>query len=270
MTTATAKPFLFDTSFDEEELRRQADARQQAEEEARLEELRAEEEANPPPPTFSEEELQAAQAAAWQEGHAAGVADAQKEREAQITDLLENLTALVSGMHVHQDVTNEQIGLHLSKVAVAVMKHILPDWIEKQGAGEVKAVLGDCFERIPFDSKMIVTVSPETETLITDSIELLAARSGFEGRIRLVGDPEMGPSDLTAVWDGGGLERLESAIWQDIETRMARVAGQHAAPARSDAPATSDAPPTPQQSEAADPAPAPTAPDAAPQEVNDV
>ena len=264
MNTATAKPFLFDTSFDEEELRRQAEARLREEEEARQEELRAEQEANPPPPTFSEEELQAAKAAAWQEGHAAGVADAQKEREAQITVLLENLAAQVSGIHVHQDVTNEQIGLHLSKVAVAVMKHVLPDLTAKQGAGEVKAILGDCFERIPFDSKMIITVSPETETLIAESIDLLAARSGFEGRIRLVGDAEMGPSDLTAVWDGGGLERLESAIWQDIETRVERAAGQHEAP-----PAPEARPVT--QQPAGDETAAPSAePDAAPQEVNDV
>ncbi len=264
MSTATAKPFLFETSFDEEELRRQANARKQEEEDARLAEIRAEEEANPPPPTFSEEELQAAQAAAWQEGHAAGVADAQKEREAQITVLLENLAAQVGGMHVHQDVTNDRIGVHLSKVAIAVIKHVLPDLIAKQGAGEVKAILGDCFERIPFDSKIVVTVSPDTETLLSESMELLAARSGFEGRIRLIGDPELGPSDLTAVWDGGGLERLESAIWQEIEARVEQAAAQHVAP-----PAP-EAQPVSQQPAAAETAASSAGTDAAPQEVNDV
>ena len=235
MTITTAKPFLFDTSFDEEELRRQAEARQQAEEEERLAALRAEEEANPPPPTFTEEELKAAQATAWQEGHEAGIRDAHAEREAAVTALLEALSAEVGGMHVHQDLSNERIGLHLTKVAVQVLRKVLPEFTAKHGADEVKAVLGDCFERIPFDSKLIVTVAPETEELLTPSIEALAARSGFEGRTRIVSDPDMGPSDLTAIWDGGGLDRLEEAIWQEIEQRIERV--QPPAPAQQPPPA---------------------------------
>ena len=83
MRPAAAKPFLFEQSFDEEAMQRARERKLQEKEEAKLAAERAEQEQAPPPPTFSEEELQSAQAAAWQEGHQAGMADAQKQQEAQ-------------------------------------------------------------------------------------------------------------------------------------------------------------------------------------------
>ena len=262
MRPATAKPFLFEQSFDEEALLRAREQKlRDAEEAAKAAELE-ELERNPPPPTFTEEELQAAQAAAWQEGHQAGSNDAQQQNEAQVLALLENLGAQIGGMHVHQDLANERIASELSGFALEICRRVLPDFIDSHGGEEVRALLGDCMEKITPASRILVTVSPDTLGLLEPQIDVLAARSGFEGRIKMVADPALGPSDLVATWDGGNLQRVEKELWQGIEAVVNR--------ARAAAPPAPDLP----QSvlDAADAEPLPTDPpapqEAAPPELN--
>lgn len=232
MKPAAAKPFLFEQSFDEEAMQRARERKLQEKEEAKLAAERAEQEQNPPPPTFSEEELQSAQAAAWQEGHQAGMTDAEKQKEAQTLALLENLGAQVSGMHVHQDLANERIAAELSSFALEVCRRILPTFVEAQGGEELRALLGECLEKITPASRILIAVSPDTLELLEPQIDGLAARSGFEGRMKLVADPTLGPTDLIATWDGGNMQRIEQDIWDGIDAVVART--RNAAPAAPD------------------------------------
>ncbi|RVU38526.1 hypothetical protein EOI86_04375 [Hwanghaeella grinnelliae] len=234
MRPATAKPFLFEQSFDEEAMQRARERkRHEREEAARAAEL-AEQNQTPPPPTFTEEELQAAKAAAWQEGHQAGVADTQKQQEAQTLDLLENLSAQISGMHVHQDLANERIAAEMTEFSLEVCRRILPDFVDSHGGEELRVLLAECLEKITPASRILITVSPDSLGLLEPQVDVLAARSGFEGRIKLVADPTLGPTDLVAVWDGGGMHRIEKDIWQAIEAVVERT--QAAAPPMPDLP----------------------------------
>ncbi|WP_425403972.1 hypothetical protein [Hwanghaeella sp.] len=223
MKPATAKPFLFEQSFDEEAMLRARERKRREKEEAEQAALLAEQENNPPPPTFTEEELQAAQAAAWQEGHQAGVADAQKQQEAQTLALLENLGAQISGMHVHQDLANERIAAELTAFSLEICRRILPDFVDSHGGEELRALLADCLEKITPASRILITVSPDAMGLLEPQIEALAARSGFDGRMKLVADPALGPTDLVATWDGGGMQRIEKDIWKAVEAVVERT-----------------------------------------------
>jgi|GEM_PF-1546007 len=241
MKPATAKPFLFEQSFDEEAMQRARERKRREAAEAKLAAEQAELDKTPPPPTFSEEELQAAQAAAWQEGHQTGLADAQKQNEAHVLALLENLGAQISGMHVHQDLANERIAAELTGFALEICRRILPTFIDSHGGDEVRALLGECLEKITPASRILITVSPDTATLLEPQMDALAARSGFEGRMKLIADPTIGSSDIVAAWDGGNLERLEKDLWRSIEAVVDRT--RAAAPPAPDLPQPPEQPP---------------------------
>lgn len=243
MRPATAKPFLFEQSFDEEAMQRARERKRREKEEAEQAAILAEQAQNPPPPTFTEEELQAAQAAAWQEGHQAGMADAQKQQEAQTLNLLETLGAQISGMHVHQDLANERIAAELTGFSMEICRRILPQFVDSQAGEELRALLADCLEKITPASRILITVSPDAMAFLEPQMDALAARSGFEGRMKLVADPALGPTDLVAVWDGGGMQRIEKDIWQAVEAVVQRA--QAAAPPAPDLPEIDETPASP-------------------------
>ncbi|MDJ0685613.1 MAG: FliH/SctL family protein [Alphaproteobacteria bacterium] len=225
MSLAGAKPFLFETSFDVDpaQRRREAQEKKEQEELRRAEEAAARLAAEPPAPTYSEEELQAAKAQAWQEGHDTGLSDALAQREARIAEILEALSAQIGGLHVHQDVANERLSLQLTETALQLVRRLMPSYSAAHGLDEIKSVLTDCMERLAPDSRLTVSVSDENRALLEPQLAAMAARSGFEGRLSIVSDPELEPADVQARWDGGGLDRLESHVWESVEGILARA-----------------------------------------------
>lgn len=223
MNLAEARPFTFDISFDEEENQRKLERAQREEEERLAAEEEARHNAEPPAPTFSAEELQAAKAQAWQEGRDAGYTDALAEREAAISAQLESLTAQISGMFVHQDVANEHIALEATETALSLLKRLLPVYAEKHGVDEIKATLAACMEQLSAQSRVTISVSEAQEEIVKPHIEAIAARSGYDGRLAFVPDPDLGPSEVIARWDGGGLDRLDQSVWESVEIILERA-----------------------------------------------
>lgn len=246
MRPANAKPFLFETSFDEEQARRRAElaklkAREQAEEEARQIAEAEDEPDEPPPPSFTEEELTAARAAAWQEGHEAGMAEASQGAEARLAGLIENIAAELSGIHVHQDLANERLQADMAELGVRLVRKLLPAYAERHGLDEIRSVLEECLEAVPESGKIIISVTAENRTMLDPQLDALAARSGYDGRLSLLEDAALGPSEVTVRWDGGGLDRLEQPIWDKLDMLMARM--RENLPAEDSAPAAATAKP---------------------------
>lgn len=216
---ARARPFLFDRSFDDEARRRAARKKAAVEAQAAAEE----EEAPPPPPTYSEEELAAAKEQAWRDGHAAGVEEAKQQQNAATDALLESIAAQVSGLHVHQDIANERLAAEVAGLGADIVRKILPAYAERHGVDEIKAVLGECLQRLTLESRISVSVAESARDSIEPHLEALVARSGFEGRVMLVADPDLGPAEVIVTWDNGGVDRRDAALWERLDEILARA-----------------------------------------------
>ena len=220
---SNAKPFIFELSFDAEDMaerrRKKIEARERAAAEA------AAAEAVEAEPTFSEADLEAAKAQAYQDGRAAGLAEAAAERESGLAAILETIGAQIAGLHVHQDVANEKLAADLTELGRVVMSKLLPHYIEKNGYDEVTAILNDGFARLVHEDRISITVGPDTHDLLEPRIEALAAKSGYDGRLKLVADPDMGAADIVVNWGDGRLERSADEIWGEIDASLERAIG---------------------------------------------
>lgn len=215
---SNAKPFVFELSFDAESMAERR--RQKLAERERAEAEKAAAEAFVEAPTFSEDDLAEAKAKAYEEGRAAGLAEAAEARETGLATMLETIGAQIAGLHVHQDVANEKLAADLTEFGRTVMSKLLPHYIEQHGADEVTAVLSDGFARLVHEDRIIITVGQEMHDMLEPRIEAMAAKSGYDGRLKLVSDPDMGPADIVVSWGDGRLERLTDAVWKDIDTAL--------------------------------------------------
>ena len=220
---SNAKRFIFELSFDAEDMaerrRKKIEARERAAAQA------AEADAVEAEPTFSEADLEAAKAQAYDDGRAAGLAEATSQREAGLAAILETIGAQIAGLHVHQDVANEKLAADLAELGRIVMSKLLPHYIEKNGCDEVIAILNDGFARLVHEDRISITVGPDTHDLLEPRIEALAAKSGYDGRLKLVADPDMGAADIVVNWGDGRLERSADDIWREIDASLERAIG---------------------------------------------
>lgn len=214
---ATAKPFLFETSFDDQKSikltkkkNEDAAALAAAQEAARVEA------AVPPPPSFSEEELATARTAAFEEGRQAGLTEANSQINNQTNAHLQLITAQLAVLHDKQQLANETHAATLAQITGEILSKLLPFYAQSNGAEEIITFVRDCLSPILDDSRVIIRLAEDIKEHLSDQLNQVGEEAGFEGRLRIIGDASIGLSDAKVEWDGGSAERNWDDIWLEI------------------------------------------------------
>lgn len=224
------RKFLFDNSFDEE-----AQNRLKSEAEARA--AREAEVMAGTPPTFTVEELEAAKAAAYQQGRQDGMTDALSGIEQQIGLSLEAVLNRLPTVFDEQRQAAEQLQRDAFKLCQAMMRKLAPALMSGREAQEVELVVREAFAFLTDQPKVIIRVPEDVEPHLRDKVDLMASRVGYEGEVVLVGDPELEARDCRISWNAGAVESALAQTWQDIDTIIARAVDNGAETAGGEAPA---------------------------------
>jgi len=204
--------FTFDRRFDvdHEELARKA-----TEEAARKVEP-------PPPPTFTEADLAEARTAGFAEGHAAGIAEAEKRSERQAAMALgvigERLAEVEKALAGARAVAVEET----AALARAMARKVAGRALEQAALAEIEAVAAECLERLYGEARIVVHVGAGMAAVLEPRLHRIAARAGFGGSLVVEEDPEVGVGDCRLVWSNGGAERRTEDLWQAIDAVIDR------------------------------------------------
>ncbi len=203
----SARRFLFETSFDTDP---EVDAQNEQEEEL------------PPEPTFSQEELDAARQEGHGDGYEAGMAAALDTLESAIAAHLESIWSLLPRIEQAQAAANEKLSRDGVSLATAVAAKILPTLANRHGMDEIEALVTDCLSRLIEEPKITVSVGPDAAAALTEKLDELVEKSGFEGRFIVRTEADMGPADCRLEWGDGTAARNLDAVWTEIDTAVSR------------------------------------------------
>jgi flagellar assembly protein FliH len=219
-----AKKFLFENDFDEPmPLREKAAAPAVAAKAALV--------AAPEPvvvavPTYSEEELAAACEQARregeQQGHQRGIVEGQQRLEAQIAAALSTISAQLTLAVRAATEKPVEITHAATDLALAILRKMHPALSAKRGLDEVEGVLATCLEQLKNEPRLVAYVPNALLDPLNERVAAISAARGFEGRVVLIGDPDLADSDCRIEWADGGLERDTRRLWADIETALDR------------------------------------------------
>ncbi|MGO1117878.1 hypothetical protein ACTL6U_04205 [Rhodovibrionaceae bacterium A322] len=263
-----ARKFLFDTDFESFDSPPPAPA---AEEVVQPEEevVPAEEEL-PPEPTFSQEDLANAHAEGFQQGHQQGRQEGFNEASATMSShqtqalqvIADSLSQLMTGS-AQQLQKSEEIAV---ATALAVIEKMLPNYSRKHGFGEVETLVRSCLQNLQEEPRVVIRVADALLDELQAQINGIASGCGFEGKIVLLADEELGLGDVRIEWADGGAERDSQRLWQEINDIMGHVLNSADLPAEpEDLQAPTNTPEGPEEPETADAADASAAPSDAPQ-----
>lgn len=188
---ADAKKFLFDTSFDEPDGAKNADVEQ-------------------------------ARAEAFEEGRAAGRAEAESATERTAAEALQAVAGKLGEIEASREALEGILARHATQAAVAMVDRIVPGLVRKSGVEEVEALMRDCMERLIDEPRIVVRVAETVLDPLQERIARIKADTGYTGEVVLLSDPVMGPADCRVEWANGGAERDAEAVWKDIEANVSR------------------------------------------------
>lgn len=215
---------MFDLDFDRPPPRAVAEVEAQVEEPLAAEDI-AEPEPEPPPPMFSEEELALAREAAYQEGRQAGEAQSNQRTERLAANVMIALSDQMATLFRQQEEANEANSRAAVRVAMAVLKKVLPAACEASAFDEVTRVVEEVVAHILDEPRIIVKVAEQLVDAVRERLDALCQAHGFEGRVVVQADLRMLPGDCRVEWTDGGAERDQARLIEEIEATVERALG---------------------------------------------
>jgi flagellar assembly protein FliH len=143
-------------------------------------------------------------------GLAAGLAQAQRATETRIAEALEGVAAraaqLLGGAEARQAALEEEA----LAFALAFARKLAGEALRVHPTGPIAEAARAAFQHLRAVPHLVVRVNDGLVAEVDALVGRLAREHGFEGRLIVMGDPEIPPGDARLEWADGGVLRERS------------------------------------------------------------
>lgn len=211
---AAAQKFMFETRFDEAEKRKRPDARHA-----------------PKPVVMSEEQVGALREESFAAGRAQGAEEARAQAESLAAGALTRIEARLGEAAPQMAAVIDAVKRDAVAAAMAALRKLVPRLSKQDGLADIEQVVASCLATVLEEPRVVVRVNDSMLDLVKDRIADVAAKAGYDGKVVLVVDDNLGPGDCRVEWADGGAERDTGWVWKQIDGVVERFfAGLSVAP----------------------------------------
>jgi flagellar assembly protein FliH len=179
----------------------------------------------PATPAEIAQKVAAAEARAYRDGFDAAQREAKAESDRRSALALEEIGINIKGIAQRFSGIETRMETEAVDVAVAVARKLCSTLIAAEPLGEITALVKDCFSHLVSTPHLVVRINESLYEAAHERIERMAKQSGFEGRLVILAEPEIGTGDCRIEWADGGVV-LERAA---IETKIDELVGRYIA-----------------------------------------
>lgn len=151
-------------------------------------------------------------------GLAAGLAQAQASTPGRLAQAAERLGELASALLADAERRQAQLEDEAVAFALAFARKLAGDAISVNPLGPIAQAAKAAFEHLRAVPHLVVRVSEALVDDVDALMQRLARERGFDGRIIVLGEPDIAPGDARLEWADGGLvrerRRTEAALDQ--------------------------------------------------------
>lgn len=177
----------------------------------------------PAEPTFTRAELDAACAAARQDGHQAGSAEASAATEARLAEATEALASGLASLIARADEIRRETETRAIELMRLVTAKAVPTLARKAPVGEIETMVIECLREAAEEPRIVLRVAPELFEPMRQRLDAIAQSHGFAGKFVLLVDESIGPADARLEWADGGAERNAARLARELDAALERA-----------------------------------------------
>jgi flagellar assembly protein FliH len=166
-----------------------------------------------------------AEARGYRNGYAAAQADTTAELERRKAAALERIGTAIASLSGSLGAVERRLEAEAIEVAVAVAGKLATELVAREPFAEIAALAKDCFDQLRGVPHVVVRVNDALYAEARERLEDLARVRGFEGRLVVLAEPDIGFGDCRIEWADGGLNRdrarIEAAIGEAVANYLA-------------------------------------------------
>ena len=225
MTAGGLKKFLFDTDFSPEaNLKAQLEAQAKAEPEDELVEIEEETLADVPL-TFTEEDIARVREEGFQAGHTEAARDLTSALEQRLANTMDAISAQVANLFDAFARDKEEHSRDAVAVATVIVRKLFPALNMDKAMDEIEHMIVEAMQRTSGSPTLIIRVTPTMKEAVEAKVDELIALRGREGTVTVMSDDKLTEGDAAIEWDGGGMVRDSTLMWQEIDEIIERNLG---------------------------------------------
>jgi hypothetical protein len=165
-------------------------------------------------PMFDAAELEAARAASWDEGHAAGRAAQAEADAAGLRRAVVALSAEFGAARETAALIAESAAEEIARLLLASLASVFPMLCAGHGAAEAAAVVRAVLPALSEEPEIGLRANPHTAPALLAEIERIDP--DLARRVRLTHTDALAPGDVRIAWRDGVAVRDASALWREV------------------------------------------------------
>ena len=171
---------------------------------------------------FTLEDLAAARQEGFDEGKAAGLAEAKASIDQVVGAALSEAGRGLQTLGPSLDTMRAEIESDALMIVTRVMEKVIPYMASKHGLEEVEALVQECLSAAYEEPRIVVRAHETILGPLADHLDQLTTSCGFNGNVVLLEDQTLAAGDCRVEWADGGAERDVDRVWAEIESAIAR------------------------------------------------
>lgn len=160
--------------------------------------------------------LDEAEARGFARGHAAGRAEAQAQADAATDAALARLADAAERLLAESDARAQRLEAEALAFAQALAHKLAGDAVARFPMDAIAEVARTAFAHLAGVPHLVVRVNEGLVEKTERLVQGLARERGFEGRLVILGEPEIAPGDARFEWADGGVVRDGAALGAEI------------------------------------------------------
>jgi flagellar biosynthesis/type III secretory pathway protein FliH len=172
-------------------------------------------------PVYSSDDITGAREAAWQEGHAAGLQEAEADTCAVTQKLIETIAGQLETARATATEIAEQSAEELARLLLDSLAAILPTLCAQHGEAEVQAVVRAVLPALTQEPAITIRANPHERMVIAQEMERLEPE--LAARVQIVPTDAIAPGDVRITWRNGAATRNAEALWQQVAAILAPI-----------------------------------------------
>lgn len=174
-----------------------------------------------------EDELNKARREGYAQGFEEGERSASAEAARALSTAAVSLADKSGAMNSAFTDALEKLTGDAAELAMAAARKLSASLIERFPYAEIEGLLAECLATVQDAPHMVVRCHPDLADAVRDIAAEQARISGFEGRLVVMGEPEIKLGDCRIEWADGGLVRDIDATAKAMDEKIARFHATH-------------------------------------------
>jgi flagellar assembly protein FliH len=178
---------------------------------------------------YTEEQLAQAKNQSLALGKSEGVKDTKQKQEELITQLLQKTLAQTEKLAKNEDRREVEKCADAVKLAMQVVHKLLPAFAQQYAVAEIERVITQSIEARRDEPRIAVIVPTVHLEALKTRIDALTTDKSYAGKVILIADDGLPPTDCRVEWADGGAERLYERLLSQIDNEFTKaIAGMNA------------------------------------------